>query len=79
MTKVKLLTETQAQSLFGVKFKPLHEFSPIKDNNGNFVISLECAEQTENPDFLWVKQLPEIDFVRSSKTLDEIIDEMKRL
>jgi hypothetical protein len=73
--KVKLLTPEQAQSLFGHLFKDYHEFSPVIDGNGNYIISLESATENENPDFDWVKDLPEIDFVMNTKSLEDYIAE----
>jgi hypothetical protein len=60
---VKLLTTLQADSLVGQEFKPNEFFSPMQDANGNFVLSLIEANDCTNPEFIWVKDLPEILFV----------------
>ena len=57
--KVYLLTEEQAQLLFGVEFMPDNYFNPIKDANNNFIISIEEVEQCSID---WVKELPLIEY-----------------
>ena len=58
--KVYLLTEEQAQLLFGIEFIPDNYFNPIKDANNNFIISIEEVEQC---DIEWVKNLELIDYL----------------
>lgn len=58
--KVYLLTEEQAQLLFGVEFMPDNYFNPIKDANNNFIISIQEVEQTS---IEWVKNLELIDYL----------------
>lgn len=60
---VGLLTSEQKDSLVGQLYAPDSYFNPIQDANGNWIISLEEVDQCTEPDFLWVKQLPLIDFV----------------
>lgn len=60
--KVKLLTPAQAQMLIGQTFHEESLFNPILDANDNWIISLEETSQCDNEAFLWVKDLPEIDF-----------------
>lgn len=69
--KAKLLSEEQKDLLNGIYFKEHHVFSPILDANDNWVLGLETAEQTTNPDFQWVKDLPEIDFEKRESRLRE--------
>jgi hypothetical protein len=58
--KVYLLTEEQAQLLFGIQFIPDNYFNPIKDANNNFIISIEEVEQCS---IEWVKNLELIDYL----------------
>lgn len=53
------LTEEQAQSLIGVEFIPDNYFNPIKDADGNFIISIEEVQQCSID---WVKLLPLITY-----------------
>lgn len=59
---VKLLTEKQKESLIGIEFMPNNLFNPIEDNNGQWVITLQETKQCTNINFMWVRDLPEIDF-----------------
>lgn len=61
--KVKLLTAEQKDTLIGVEISDSHFYGPTEDGNGNWFISIIECEQTTNPDYLWVKALPEIDYV----------------
>jgi hypothetical protein len=60
--KVKLLSIGQKESLVGIQIADSHFYNPIEDANGNWFISLEECEQTTNPDYLWIKDLYEIDY-----------------
>lgn len=62
-TKVRLLTENQKDALLGVFFAPASVYRPMLDGEGRWILSEEEAGETTNPDFLWVKILPQIDFV----------------
>ena len=70
---VKLLTPEQKISLIGNLFKEGSVFSFLLDVNNNWVITKEIAESTTNPDFLWVKDLPEIDYEISPSKEIELI------
>jgi len=59
---VGLLTEQQKDLLVGQLYAPDSYFNPLQDINLNWVISIEEMEQCVNPDFLWVKNLPLIDY-----------------
>ena len=63
MTYVHLLTETEKDSLIGQLYAPDSYFNPIEDANLNWVISTQEADYSVNPDFLWVKDLPLIEYV----------------
>ena len=59
---VGLLTEQQKDLLVGQLYAPDSYFNPLQDINLNWVISIEEMEQCVNPDFLWVKDLPLIEY-----------------
>jgi hypothetical protein len=54
---VRLLTPEQASALRGQQFKENSFFNPIKDGDGNDVISELEVSQNENPAFAWVADL----------------------
>ena len=62
MKQVGLLTETQKYELTGQWYAPDSYFNPIEDADNNWVISQEEMQQCVNPDFLWVKDLPLIEY-----------------
>lgn len=62
MIQVGLLTETQKDELVGQWYAPDSYFNPIEDADNNWVISQEEMSQCVNPDFLWVKDLPLIEY-----------------
>lgn len=62
MTHVGLLTETQKGSLVGQLYAEDSYYNPIQDLYDNWVISVEEIEFTVNSEFLWVKDLPLIDY-----------------
>ena len=62
MIKVALLTDEQAAQLTGREYSQHMIFNPIQDNEGRFIISLQEVNQCINQDFLWVKDLPIIDY-----------------
>ena len=59
---VGLLTIDQKDSLIGQQFAPDSYFNPIQDINDNWVISAQEMYYCINPDFLWVKDLPIIEY-----------------
>ena len=62
MIQVGLLTETQKDELVGQWYAPDSYFNPIEDADNNWVISQEEMNQCVNPDFMWVKDLPLIEY-----------------
>lgn len=62
-TYAGLLTELQKNELVGQLYAPDSYFNPIQDFNDNWVISVEEMEQCINPDFMWVKDLPLIEYI----------------
>lgn len=70
--KVKLLTTEQKDSLIGVQIEDSHFYGPAQDANENWFISVQETEQTTNPSYLWVKDLPEIDYVPHTIDINNI-------
>lgn len=69
MIKVGLLTIAQKDEIVGQLYAPDSYFNPIQDNSDNWVISQEEMNYCVNPDFLWVKDLPLIDYVPKEITI----------
>ena len=62
MIQVGLLTQVQKDELTGQWYAPDSYFNPIEDADNNWVISQEEMQQCVNPDFMWVKDLPLIEY-----------------
>jgi len=62
MTQVGLLTQIQKDELEGQQYEPDSYFNPIQDINDNWIISQEEMNFCVNPNFIWVKNLPLIDY-----------------
>lgn len=62
MTQVGLLTIAEKDSLVGQLYDEDSYFNPIQDINDNWIISVEEMEFCVNPEFIWVKDLPLIDY-----------------
>jgi hypothetical protein len=58
------LTIAQKNLLIGVKFTTDCFYNPVQDGNSNWIISIEEVEQTTNENYFWVKDLPQIDYVK---------------
>jgi len=63
MIQVGLLTEQQKNELVGQQYTANSYFNPIQDTNDNWIISQEEINYCDNKDFLWIKNLPLIDFI----------------
>jgi hypothetical protein len=63
MTYVHLLTIEQKDELVGQWYDPDSYFNPIQDANDDWIISVEEVNQCVNPNFLWVKDLPLIEYI----------------
>jgi len=61
--KVKLLTLEQKDLLVGAEITDSLFANPFLDANGNHILSLEEAADATDPAYLWIKELPEIDYV----------------
>lgn len=62
MTQVGLLTEIEKDSLIGQQYAEDSYFNPILDLNDNWVISTEEMDFCTNEEYMWVKDLPLIDY-----------------
>jgi hypothetical protein len=62
MIQVGLLTEIQKDELIGQLYDLDSYFNPIQDIDDNWIISVEEMEQCVNPNFVWVKDLPLIEY-----------------
>lgn len=65
---MRLLTEEQKMLLKNKEFVRDNVFNPIQDANDNWVISDEEVNLCENEAFLWVKDLPQIEY--KTKNID---------
>lgn len=67
------LTGEQAQSIQGQQYAPGLTFWWVFDGNNppNKIITAEQVEQCTNPDFQWVKDLPEIEWVAPAPPIDD--------
>lgn len=63
-----LLTTQQKNEIEGQLYAPNSYFNPIQDDKGNWVIFEEEVNGCINPEFIWVKTLPIIDYVLPSTT-----------
>ena len=63
MIYVHLLTIEQKDELVGQWYDPDSYFNPIQDANDDWIISVEEVDQCVNPNFLWVKDLPLIEYI----------------
>ena len=63
MIYVYILTDLQKDDLVGQFYDDDSIFNPIQDENDNWVISIEEVDQCVNPEFLWVKNLPLIEYI----------------
>jgi len=63
MIQVGLLTESQKNELVGQLYDEDSYFNPITDLEDNWIISVEEIEFCVNPEFMWVKDLPLIEYI----------------
>jgi hypothetical protein len=62
MTQVALLTEEQKNLLSDQLYTTDSYFNPIQDCNDNWIISIEEIQFCDNQEFIWVKNLPLIEY-----------------
>jgi len=60
--KVYKLTLSQKNQLLGVEYIADCIYNHLEDANGNCIISQREVEQTIDENFLWVKDLPQIEY-----------------
>jgi len=60
---VGLLTIEQKDQLVGVEVQYDWYFNPVEDGNGDWIISTQEIDNNTNPDVMWVKDLPLIEYV----------------
>jgi len=68
LTYVGLLTDLQKDELVGQLFDEDSYFNPIQDNSDNWIISIEEIEFCKNQTFIWVKDLPLIEYLPKETT-----------
>jgi hypothetical protein len=59
---VGLLTLIEKEAVEGKEYTFSSYYNPIQDSNSNWVISTQEINDTTNVDYLWVKQLPLIEW-----------------
>jgi hypothetical protein len=62
MIYVGLLTLEQKNEIFEMLYAPDSYFNPIQDADDNWIISTEEINFCVNVEFLWVKDLPLIEY-----------------
>jgi hypothetical protein len=62
--KVHKLTATQKNKLIGIAYIPNCTYNPVQDANGIWIITTEEVAQTTDINYLWVKDLPQIEYVK---------------
>ena len=62
MEQVAIITLEQADLLRGQEFAPASHYNPVQDCLANWIITIQEIEQTTNPEYLWVQDLPLIDW-----------------
>lgn len=62
MIYVGLLTIAEKDSLVGQLYEEDSYFNPLQDLNDQWIISTEEMEFCVNPEFMWVKDLPLIEY-----------------
>jgi hypothetical protein len=60
--KVGLLTLQQKKAIAGQLYAPDSYFNPIQDLNNDWVISTQEMDECVVEEFMWVKDLPLIDY-----------------
>ena len=58
------LTEAQKEQLKTVEFVSDNFYSPIQDANNVWIITQQEIDQTTDESFAWVKDLPQIEYVK---------------
>lgn len=69
MILVGLLTLDQYNQINGQLFAPDSYFNPVQDSDDNWIISTEEINFCVNTEFMWVKNLPLIEYKPKQSTL----------
>jgi hypothetical protein len=71
--EVRLLTLIEKEAIEGKLYAPSSYFNPIQDCNDEWIISNEECENCVETDYLWVKDLPIIEYCKKpTPPLDEL-------
>ena len=62
MRKFGILDNDEKEALEGQEYAPNRFFTPIQDNENNWILPLNQIENNKNIDFWWVKHLPLIEY-----------------
>lgn len=62
MIQVHLLTTEQKNLLVNQLYTDCMYFNPVQDANDNWFISVEEVNNCDNEEFMWVKELPLIEY-----------------
>jgi hypothetical protein len=60
--EIGLLTIEQKEEIQGKEYAPDSYFNSVQDEEENWVISIEEMDQCVNDEFIWVKDLPLIEY-----------------
>ncbi len=63
MIYVHLLTVSEKDEIVGQLYDPDSYFNPIQDANDDWIISVEEVDQCVNPELIWVKNTPLIEYI----------------
>ena len=69
--KVHKLTPEQAKQLKGQIYADGMYFNPVQDKNDIWFISVEEVNQCTNPDFMWVKDLDEMEYEPKQQAIQQ--------
>ena len=61
-TKVGLLTAEEKEAIEGKRYAKGRYFTPVQDEDGNWVLHLEQINKNQNIDFWWLIHLQKIDY-----------------
>jgi len=67
-----LLTTDELNLVLNKKYNDTNYFLPLQDTYNNWVIEMAQVDNITNPDFLWVKNCPEIEFEYKKEPLPQL-------
>jgi hypothetical protein len=62
MRKVGILDNDEKEALEGQQYAPNRFFTPLQDDENNWILPLDQIENNKNIDFWWVKHLPLVEY-----------------